>query len=414
MILKIKYKTHPAQKDFHNDLHSRFLHLSGAYSSGKTYSLCMKALKLRWINRMYNGGLTAPSYAELKKDVLPTFEEIFEKNNIKYKYHQTDKVFSFPWCKGKLFLFTAEKKIRGPNLSDMGINEATLISRERYLECIGRVRVKGAACPQIYSSGTPESFNNFMYELFVEKPMANSKIIYAKTMDNIENIDPAYINALKASYDKVTLEAYLNGQWVNMNKNQFYYSYSDANEDKSLEFDYKKIVSAALDFNVEHMTCTLWHYLGEKEGIRGFDEIYLENNASTEQMGKALEARGYLPQNTIIYPDPAGGSRSTKGAPDHEILRRMGYEVKSRLSAPRMRERQLNMNNKLEKGWIKYNPDKMPKLRRDLLSVEQDPITLDKVKKDAKLTHASDGLDYLVDLLSPFTRPQRVESVKFR
>lgn len=373
----------------------------------------MKAIKMRWINRYFNGGLTAPSYAELKKDVLPTFEQIFEDNKIPHKYHQTDHVFTFPWCKGKLFLFTAEKKIRGPNLSDMGINEATLISKERYMECVGRVRVKGAACPQIYSSGTPEGIGNYMYEIFAEKPMNNSRIIYAKTMDNAANIDPEYIAALRASYDETMLQAYLNGEWVNMNGNQFYYSYNaDVNEDKTLQRDPNKVVLVGLDFNVDHMTATCWH--STPEGIRGFDEIYLERNADTKKMGEALIARGYTPDITTIYPDPAGRARSTKGAPDHEILRQMHFNVVSRLSAPRMRERQLNMNNKLEKAWIKYNPDKMPKLRKDLLSVEQDPITLEKVKSDPRLTHASDGLDYLVDVLSPFNRPSRAESVTFR
>jgi len=383
------------------------------HNSGKTYSLCMKAIKMRWINRLFSGGLVTPSYPELKKDVLPTFESILEENRIPYTYHQTDKIFSFPWCKGKLFLFTAEKKIRGPNFSDMGINEAALIDKERYLECIGRVRVKGAPCPQIYSSSTPEGMGNYLYELFVEKPMSNSRIIYAKTMDNIENIDPAYIESLKASYDSLTLQAYLNGEWVNMNGNQFYYSYNaSVNEDRTLKRDHNKLVLVGLDFNVDHMTATIWHY--DNDGLKGFDEIYLERNADTQKMCEALKARGYTPDITTIYPDPAGKARSTKGAPDHEILRREGFNVVSRLSAPRMRERQLNMNNKLEKGWIKYNPDTMPKLRKDFLSVEQNPVTLEKSKDDPRLTHASDGLDYLVDVLSPFNRPSRMESVTFR
>lgn len=403
----------PHQRDFHNDLHSRFLHLSGGYSSGKTHSLCMKALKMRWINRYHSGGLTAPSYPELKKDVLPTFEAIFEDNKIPYSYNQTDKIFTFPWCKGKLYLFTAEKKIRGPNLADMGINEATLITRERYLECVGRVRVKGAACPQVYSSGTPEGVGNYMYDLFVENPMQNSRVIYAKTMDNAENIDPAYIASLKASYDALTLQAYLNGEWVNMNGNQFYYSYdATINEDKTLQRDYNKLVLVGLDFNVDFMTATMWHHT--QDGIRGFDEICLEKNADTKKMCEALKVRGYTPDVTTIYPDPAGKARSTKGAPDHEILRQEGFNVVSRLSAPRFRERQLNMNNKLEKGWIKYNPDKMPRLKKDFLSVAQDPVTLEKLKDDPKLTHASDGVDYLVDVLSPFNRPSRTESVRFR
>jgi hypothetical protein len=394
-------------------MHSRFIHLSGGYSSGKTYSLCMKALKFRWINRNYSGGLTAPSYSELKKDVLPTFEHIFEVNRIPYRYHQTDKVFTFPWCRGKLYLFTAENKIRGPNLSDMGINEATLISRERYLECIGRVRVKGAAHLQVYSSGTPEGTHNYLYELLVEKPMANSRTIYAKTMDNVENIDPQYIESLRASYDKVTLQAYLEGLWVNMNGNQFYYAHTPANQDKTLRRQPHEITLVALDFNVEFMTASCWHRFGDQ--IIGFDEIVIENNADTERMINALRARDYMPENTIIYPDPAGKNRRTSGAPDHVILKNAGYEVITRLAAPRMRQRQLNVNNLLDKKRIVYNPETMPTMKRDLEAVEQDPVTYEKIKKNPKLTHASDGLDYMTDILFPFSgKKEKSDIIKFR
>lgn len=392
----------PHQREFHNDLISRFLHLSGGMGSGKTHSLCMKAIWFRWLNRKHSGGVTAPSYSELKKDVLPTFEHILESNNIPYKYNQTDKVFSFPWCKGKLYLFTAENKIRGPNLADMGINEATLISHERYLECIARVRVKGATHLQVYSSGTPESTSNYMYNLFEENPMKNSRIIYAKTMDNAENIDPAYIESLKASYDSVRLKAYMEGLWVNMNNNQFYYAFGDKNMDRSIERDNSDTL-CFMDFNVQYMTCTLWRLEHTVYGDRlvGFDEIVIENNADTHKMVDALRARDYHPHNTTIYPDPAGGSRRTSGTADHMILKNAGYEVIAKRAAPRMRDRQLNVNNLLDKSQIVFNPDKMPCLKRDLEAVEQDPIRLDKVKKNEKLTHASDGLDYGCDILFP-------------
>ena len=413
MKLNIRYKMLPHQADFHNDMHSRFIHLSGGYSSGKTYSLCMKAIKFRWINRNFSGGLTAPSYAELKKDVLPTFEQIFDENKVPHRYHQTDKVFTFPWCKGKLYLFTAENKIRGPNLSDMAINEATLISRKRYLECIGRVRVKGAAHPQIYSSGTPESIGNYMHDLFVEKPMENSRILYAKTMDNAENIDPAYIQSLRASYDSVTLQAYLEGLWVNLNGNQFYYSFTSANEDKTIQRVEHEITHCFLDFNVQRMTATMWHQIGGR--LLGFTEIVIPDNADTNKMVNALLANDFTPDNTIIYPDPAGKNRRTSGNSDHIILRNAGFEVRAKPAAPRMRARQLNVNNLLDKRVIIFNPDKMPTMRKDLRAVEQDPHTFEKVKKNEALTHASDGLDYGCDILYPMSgKREKSDIIKFR
>lgn len=374
------------------------------HNSGKTHALCMKALRLSWLNRPYHGGLMAPSFKDLKRDVIEVMDDILEANGIRARHHKTDHYYQFPWSKGKLFLISAENKLRGPNLAYMLINEATLMDAVRYKEAIGRVRQKGARVPQIASVGTPEGVGNFMYERFVDNPMRNSKIIYGDTRDNLENLDPDYVRSLEDSYDKTMLDAYLRGLWVNMNGNQFYYAFDpEKNEDRSIAFDRNLDVHCFLDFNVRYMTCTLWHLIDTYAGkqLQGFDEIVIENNADTNKMIERLRQQGYTEHNTIIYPDPAGKARRTNGKGDHIILQDAGYEVKAKRAAPRMRDRQLNVNNLLDKQQIIFNPDTMPSLRRDLQAVEQNQDTMDKNKKNDKLTHASDGLDYGCDILFP-------------
>lgn len=409
MKLRVRYKRNAHQAEFDEDLTSTFLHLSTGYGGGKSYALVMKALKLSMLNAPYSGGLMAPTYSELKRDIIPIFDDIFEANNLtRYvKYHGTEHWYQFPWTKGKLYLFSGDVKLRGPNLGYFLINESTLIKAERYKEAIGRVRVKGAPYPQIASVGTPEGVGNYVYEMFVDKPMPGSKIIYGDTRNNIENLNPGYITALENSYDKLTLDAYLRGLWVNMNGNQFYYAYRpEVNEDKSIVRIPGEEVHCFLDFNVQYMTATLWHRLRTPYGVErllGFDEIMIENNADTYRMITALQQRGYTASNTTIYPDPAGKARKTSGKADHQILREAGYQVSARSAAPRMRERQLNVNNLLDKAQIVFNPNTMPTLRRDLQAVEQDTASLEKVKSNPKLTHASDGLDYGCDILFPFS-----------
>ena len=90
--------------------------------AGKTFVLCMKMLKLSYMNKGFAGGVLAPSFPELKKDIIPTFEDILETNKIKYRYHKTEKWFKFPWSKAPLYCFSAERAIDGPNLADLGIN----------------------------------------------------------------------------------------------------------------------------------------------------------------------------------------------------------------------------------------------------------------------------------------------------
>lgn len=407
MILKWDYKKSQSQSDFQTDLMSAFLHFSAGFGAGKSYALCMKLFQLSYLNRPYAGGLMATSYQDFMRDIYPMIDELCFKHKIQYHYHKTQHWYKFPWSRGKVYVVTAENKIRGPNWAFGLINELTLIDFSRFQDFIGRVRVKGAKHPQIASCGTPEGVLTGYYDFFIDKKSPNVKVVYGNTMDNADNLSPAYIESLKLAYDEKTLEAYMAGKFINMTGNQFYYAFNtERNEDRSLALDDGN-VHCAMDFNVDYMSATLWNLRSDSKGlpkIIGADEIVLEQNADTKKMAEALFARGYDPDRTIIYPDPAGNARSTKGQPDIEILKQAGfYNIKVRTKAPPMRRRQLNVCNLLEKGRIVYNPLKMPNLRKDFLLVEQDKVTLEKVKKNPALTHTSDGVDYMCDILFPFS-----------
>lgn len=407
MKLQLEYKRNVHQEAFHSDLTTKLLHLSTGFGGGKSFGLAMKLMQLSAINKYADGGLVCPTYGDFRKDMLPIFEDILERANVKkWSYHRTDHYFTFPWTKRKLWVASGEQKLRGPNWGYAGANEVTLMPIVRYKEMMGRVRDRRTTIPQIVTVGTPEGTDSEYYDFFIENPPQDPRlsirIIYGDTRDNAANLDPGYVAMLETAYDKVMVDAYLRGLWVNMKGNRFYYAHNpDVNHDKDIREDPMALVHCALDFNVEHMTATLWHNFGDQ--ILGFDEIVLDNNADTHKMTQALKARGYLPGRTIIYPDPAGSARSTKGQPDHTILKNAGFDIKARSAQPRLRQRQLNVNNLLDKARIIFNPDRMPTLKKDLEGVEQNPVTLDKVKTNPKLTHASDGLDYLCDILFEFS-----------
>lgn len=367
------------------------------HNSGKSYALAMKTFQLSFLNRPYPGGFLSPTYGEFKKDMLLIFEEMLDAHKITYRFNKQDFWFQFPWSEGKVFIHSGERKLRGPNWGFACINELTLIPLERYLEVLGRVRVKSAKYPQIASVGTPEGMANDYYDYLIENPKPGTRVIYGSTQDNLDNLSEYYIDDISASYDSVMQQAYLEGQWVNMNSNQFYYAYDPKRnnfEHIKNEWDWFHV---GMDFNVNPMAASIWQWDGVR--LKGIEEIELKN-ADTKAMAMALMARGYTPDNTIIYPDPSGNNRSTKGDPDIEILRRCGYqEIRVKKKAPGFRQRQLHMNNLLEKGVIQANPKTQPLMCRDLLSVEQNVVTLEKVKKNQKLTHFSDGLDYLCDVL---------------
>ena len=409
-VRPINYRKNKHQKIFHRDITSKRLHLSTGFGGGKSYALVMKMLRLSHQNVDVHGGLMCPTLVDFKKDMLPLFEEILDDNMIPYIYNASAYTFKFPWTKGKLYIVSAEKKIRGPNWGYAGINELTLCPLVRYKEVIGRVRVKKARYPQIASVGTPEGLASEYYEYMIENPGDKFTIIYGDTRDNQMNLNDDYVQNLLDSYDKVMIDAYLKGMWVNMVGNRFYYAYDpDVNDDSEIRQKEDQHIHIAIDFNVEYMTATMWNYDGRS--LTAFDEMVIPDNASTERMAQAFIARGYHPEFCTLYPDTAGKARKTDGRPDHKVLRDNGFtDLVFRSAAPRFRQRQLHMNNLLDKAIIRINPVKCPTLKKDFMAVEQDKVDFSKIKKNPKLTHASDGVDYMTDILIPFKGRRKASS----
>lgn len=413
--LNIHYECNAHQQEFHDDVTTDFLALIGGYGSGKTFGLVHKVLMLSWLNRPFRGGLVAPSIPEYKKDVQPVFEQIIEDHRMTRYFHyvKSDRLWHTPW-RAPIEVATAEKRIRGPNWAFACVNEATMISKERFLEVVGRVRIKEAKHPQVAISGTPEGLAHYVYEDFVDKPMPGSKIIHGDTRANQKNLHPNYLRNLESAYDPIMLQAYMAGLFVNMQGNQFYYSYDPMrNHDRTLrpimpnESGHTEFW-VSLDFNIDPMCATVWQKRGAK--LCGVDQIELKPHnlgghpSLTDAMAGALKTRGYLPEFTTIYPDPAGKARSTSGNPDITILKQAGFDkIKYKSSAPQFRKRQLCTNNLLANGTVVFNPDVCTGMKRDLEAVEQDQGDFSKIKDNPKLTHYSDGFDYMTDIEFPLS-----------
>lgn len=433
--IKLQYKPNEPQKDFRNDVTTKFLHLSGGYGVGKSYALVMKAAHLGYLNLDIPGGCVVPSFADYKKDLLPAFEEIMDENRVNFRYHGGEHWYKFPWSRGKLYVVTAEKRIKGPNWGWAIVNEVTLLEKIRFQDTMARVRIKNTPYPQIASSGTPEGDDHWLYEMFVEKPLNSSRIIYGHTKQNAVNLGNDYIDTLTNAYDKTMQAAYLAGQFVNMTNQRFYYCHDTLRcHDRSIVQNKALQTHASIDYNVSPLCVTLWHIVPVLNAagqtvvdrfrrapmmrLRGYGQIQIDDNADAQKLADAMYYYGLHPDDTILYPDPAGSSRSTKGAPETEQLRLRGWhQIKVRLAAPRFRKRQLLANALMENGLITYNPDTCPGIDKDFRSVKRESDG-SKVKDNPALTHYSDGFDYMIELLDEFKgfgeRPAHSQSLKYR
>lgn len=435
MAAVIDFDALPAQAECFDDDETGTLLYSGGLGSGKTYYLCMKALKLSYLNKNYAGGYLCPSYASFKKDVYPTFVDILENNGIKYKYHKTDKTFRFPWTKAPLYIFTAEKPIAGPNLAYCLINEYSLIHYDRISEMLRRVRIKNAKFKQKCMAGTPEDLHGWLEE-FIEnqEEMGNFRIVYADTLEN-HHIDVDYRKYLESILDEQSLKVFAGGHIVRIGGKYFYYSFD---KEKVADATCVKIagkdIHVGMDFNVGRMTASFSHklWLSNRWEQHFFDEILLTHeNANTYDLSDSICKRYGDPEivkeatklkgetfhdkwiqldmpvrkaalaGMVVTCDAAGKNRSTAAQAtvmsDVKILRLYGFNVRLKNSNTRLRKRQLLVNGLLFHGRIKAHPKRCKNLIMDWKNVQQNPDYTKKKDKDFKLTHFSDGADYVFD-----------------
>ena len=337
------------QHCFVEDLEHRYVAFVGGYGSGKTHAFCAKALYLAWLNAGHTGLMLEPTHAMAADVLIPQFKELLHANEIQYAYKATPyPTFTVYFKEGKstILVRSAENygKLVGLNLAWFGVDEADTIKKDiasRMWKVLqSRLRAR-APVLQGYTTSTPEGFG-FIYEFFVKNAADDRKIYRAKSTDN-PYLDPGFIPSLLRSYPEQLIRAYINGEFVNLQSGQVYYTF-DRHLNHS-DFNYKSFdipgkpsdLHIGMDFNVGKC-CGIVHIINPDTGFPiAVDEI--TNVFNTEEMINKIRDR--YPRRTIyIYPDASGANRKTNAAvTDIQLLRQAGFVVTVDASNPAVKDR---------------------------------------------------------------------------
>jgi hypothetical protein len=372
----------------------------------------MHLFKLCNDNKGVPGGLLCPTLKMAKRDVLPTFQEIAAKNNLKFKLNKSDFSIYLPQTKSQIWIFHGEddgQSIRGPNLGFMLINEFTLISEPTYLAAIARVRHPKAKFRQIAMSGTFEEFGG-VYELITEDE--NCEVLYASTREN-KYIPQSYIKLLESSYDEELQRQYIDGVPVKrLGKIAARSFRREKHVVDTVELLDNDEVWVSVDFNVEPMSATLWaHNRAMKPKLRAFDEIALFGGSDTPELSKVLQEKlmelGRPPSSVRIYPDPAGAARSTKGLnrSDIAILKENFSNIFYKWRIASVRDCMNAVNFLFESGEVIISK-KCKNLIADLEQVKWKDSNFEFDKSNLKRSHWLDGMKDMIDFEYPTVKPK--------
>ena len=370
----------------------------GGLGSGKTYAGAVWAMMQVLNYPGVSGIITANSYSQLKKATLVTFFKVLQEYGIDYKYKSQDGEIHIGDT--VIYAISMEKYdlLRGIEVGWAWSDECAFYRREAFDVLCGRIRDNKGPC--VWKGTTTPNGFNWLYDAFVQDPLDNSLVVYAKTTENAENLSASYIKNLTGQYDSKLAQQELEGQFVNMSSGKVYYAF-DRKKNLGQCSDRNFAVLCGLDFNV-HPLCGVFVY--ENRGkIYVSNELY-QTDSNTFKAAKEI-VRRYPYQRLRVVADDSGTKRKTSStSTDYEILRRANLEVVN-FRNPLVKDRQNNLNRLLDHGLLVIDP-KCKKLIEDL-----EKLTYDN--KDDMLSHITDALGYVCWYLDPLKKPKREASVTY-
>ena len=331
--------------------------LIGGFGSGKSHVGVAKTIikKLQFPN--VNVAYYLPTYGLINDVAFPKFIEQLQAYNIPFTVNRSENIIKTEFGSIILRNMSDPERIIGYEVGYSLIDETDALTKDKmadvFMKIIGRNRSK---LPKGYINqtdvvGTPEGFK-WLHEFFVKNSNENKKVIKAKTYDN-PFLPKGYVDTLKETYTESQINAYLNGEFVNLNSASVYQSYNrKSHRTNEVALPNERLI-VGLDFNITNMNAVV-HVMRNKI-LYAVDEV--SGCYDTQTMCDTLKHN--YPNNIIeINPDASGNARSTSGASDFSILRQNGMIISAPKKNPNVNER-VNAVNMAFQNDRYYVNDKM-------------------------------------------------------
>lgn len=319
----------------------------GGFGSGKTHAGIWRALRMKLAYPGQNVAYYLPTYDLVARMAFPRFEDTLSKIGLRFKTNKNEAVIDIE-RRGSIIMRTMDVPARivayevadsiADELDTLTIEKARdvwnkIIARNRQKKPDGSLNTVGVAT-------TPEGFR-FVYERWKKDPAPGYRLIKATTMSNAANLPDGYIESLRNSYPANLLQAYLDGEFVNLTSGSVYPDFSrELNASREM-IQTSEPLHIGMDFNVGQMAAVVFvlrdgdpHAVDELTGI-----------LDTPAMIASIKAR-YTGHAIFVYPDASGNSRKSNNASESDIalLRAARFTVLVAPSNPAVKDRVLSMN----------------------------------------------------------------------
>lgn len=392
---------------------ARYIMLFGGSRSGKTfiiiYAIIVRASKCANTRHLILRSVFNHAKTSIWMDTLPKVIRICFPDLL-ITYNNTDYCLTLSngseiWIAG-LDDKKRTEKILGKEYSTIFFNECSQISRASVDIALTRLAQLSDLVNKAYFDENPPSKKHWSYWFFIrlihptdERELDPSK--YASLLmnpkDNLENIDPEYIEEVLSQLGERDRLRFERGEFLDSEDGLIYYAFNRDDHVKEFKKPAHVVWWCGMDFNVNPMTaCIGWI---ENDVLYIWDEIFQKGSeipkgqTATEAAGLSI-IKKYTNRVTII-PDSTGKKKTTNASKsDIQILKNLGFNVKA-LTNPFRVDRYSAANSALTQMKVVIHPRCKYTIKDfETLAYKEDSDQPDTT--DPMAGHSTDGATYLI------------------
>ncbi len=310
----------------------------------------------------------APTYSLIRDIAYDRLENMLETARVPYQLNKAEQILRIEKY-GKILFRTLERPERliGFQVFRAYLDELdtmkTKDAEDVWNKIIARCRQidpdNTSAENQIFVATTPEGYS-FVYQRWErdinDENRSRYKLIKASSYSN-KYLPPGYVDDLKVSYPAALVDAYINGEFVNMKNKTVYSNFSRKTHHSDAEIAPGDTLFVGMDFNVLNMSAVV-------HVIRGGKPIAVAEVAKAKDTPDMIEILKYRymgdgqRHSVIVYPDASGKNAKSLDASksDIKLLREAGFTVKARSKNPNVKDRVNSMQAMFlnARGEIRY------------------------------------------------------------
>ena len=378
----------------------------GGFGSGKTEALAVNAI----LDAQKGGSssliaLYEPTYDLVRLILAPRIEAKLLEGGCRYQYNKSEQViYTSNSGFGDFILRTMDNPARiiGYEAFRSHADEIDTLPMEKARDVWQKIIARNRQQPKTAKSKfnrvsvytTPEGFN-FVYEFWVRNKRDGYEMVQAKTLSN-PFLPDDYVDSLRATYPENLIEAYLNGEFVNLSSGTVYACFDRRTCATDIEHDGIEPLHIGMDFNVCNMSAAIGVM---RNGVLHIvDEI--TGGADTPSIIETIKTRWPGVQYQV-YPDATGKNRNPVGASESSIklLRAEGFRVFAKSKNPFVKDRVVAVNKAFEDGRVKVNLKRCPRITENL--EQQIYNTAGEPDKTANQDHTNDATGYMIHWMMP-------------